>query len=153
MNSWAITILPLFGVLLGATLQFALGRQAEKQKQGDAARSQAYADYLQAVAASAHLGSDDDLRDALRRAADAKARIAVYGTASVVRALAQFENVGAAVGSEQGARAFLSLVKTMRPGSEVVSDSDLGFVLFGTNARHQPTQETGEPSKQLSNGR
>lgn len=79
MDRWAIAILPLVGVVLGAALQFWLSRAAAREKRGADLRSQAYADYLRAVAAAGHLRSDEDLRDAHRDAADAKARIAVYG--------------------------------------------------------------------------
>lgn len=72
MNDWAIAILPLLGVMLGAALQFWLSRAAEREKHTEGLRSQAYADYLRAVAAAAHLRSDEDLRDAHRDAADGR---------------------------------------------------------------------------------
>lgn len=82
MNDWMIAILPVLGVILGAALQFWFSRTAEREKHAATLQSQAYADYLRAVAAAGHLRSDEDLRDAHRDAADAKARIAVYGSAS-----------------------------------------------------------------------
>ncbi len=94
MIGFGIAILPLLGVLLGAALQFWLSRASEEKKRIEALRSQAYADYLRAVALSAHLRSDEDLRDAHLNAADAKARIAVYGSVPVLRALAEFEETG-----------------------------------------------------------
>ena len=73
MNDWTIAILPVLGIIVGAALQFWFSRAAEREKHTDALRSQAYADYLRAVAAAGHLRSDEDLRDAHRDAADAKA--------------------------------------------------------------------------------
>ena len=76
-ETWLVAILPLMGVVIGAILQFWLSRAAERDKHAADRRSQAYADYLRAVAAAAHLGSDEDWRDAHRDIADAKARMAV----------------------------------------------------------------------------
>ena len=76
MDKWAIAIFSLVGVVVGAVLQFWLSRTAQREKHAANLRSQAYADYLRAVAAAAHLRSDEDLRDAHREAADAKARLA-----------------------------------------------------------------------------
>ena len=97
MGAWAIGILPLVGVVLGAALQFWLESSRRTRATRGNPASQAYADYLRAVAAAGHLRSDDDLRDAHRDAADAKARIAVYGTAEVIKALSQFEEAGAVI--------------------------------------------------------
>lgn len=130
MDTWAIAILPLVGVVLGAALQFWLSRAVEREKHADALRTQAYADYLRAVAAAGHLRSDEDLRDAHRDAADAKARIAVHGTTPVIEALARFEDVGAVLSNDRSGRAFISLVSSMRSGDKV-ADRDLEVVLLG----------------------
>jgi hypothetical protein len=52
MNAWALAILPLIGVVLGAGLQFLLTRATAREQQTATLRSQTYADYLRAVAAS-----------------------------------------------------------------------------------------------------
>lgn len=132
MNAWAIATLPLLGVILGAVLQFLLSRTADRDKHTEGLRSQAYADYLRAVAAAAHLRSDEDLRDAHRDAADAKARIAVYGSASVVSALARFEQTGAILSDGPPAAAFIALLSSMRSSGATVADRDLRLVLLGT---------------------
>jgi hypothetical protein len=131
MNGWAVALLPLAGVLLGAALQFLLGRAGEREKHLASLRSQAYADYLQAVAAAAHINSDEAYLDALKSAADAKARIAVYGTASVIKMLARFEREGAALNTDAAVKAFVGLVSAMRPDSGGVTDQDLRLVLVG----------------------
>lgn len=141
MSSWAIAILPLLGALLGASLQFWFGRMAEREKHAEGLRSQAYADYLRAVAAAAHLRSDEDMRDAHRDAADAKARIAVYGSASVISALAQFEEAGASVTNDPAAAAFIALVSSMRSSRATVPDRDLRHVLLGA------TQQGAAPER------
>src|ERR1700730_349241 len=61
MNSWMTAFLPVAGIIIGAALQSWLGRAAERCKHIDVLRAEAYADYLRAVASSAHLTSDEDL--------------------------------------------------------------------------------------------
>lgn len=143
MDTWAIAILPLAGVVLGAILQFSLSRAATREQHLATLRCQAYADYLRAVAAAGHLRSDEDLRDAHRDAADAKARIAVYGSAEVIKALSSFEEAGAVITDGLGARAFVSLVSAMRPGGRTVSSHELELLLLGLpNDALDPTRAT-----------
>lgn len=135
MSDWAIATLPLLGVAFGAALQFWFSRAAEREKHAESLRAQAYTDYLRAVAASAHLRSDEDLRDAHRNAADAKSRIAVYGTAEVVKALARFEETGAVLHGEGPQAAFVALVSSMRAPGEGVTRRDLELLLLGPDDR------------------
>ena len=135
MNTWAIAVLPLVGVVIGAGLQFLLSRAATREQHAATLRSQAYSDYLRAVAASGHLRSDDDLRDAHRDAADAKARIAVYGSTDVINALSRFEESGAVLSNVGASRAFVSLVAAMRLGAGRVSEHDLELLLFGASSK------------------
>lgn len=131
MHPLAVAFLPLVGVVLGAILQSRLSRAAARETQAGNLRAQSYADYLRAVAAAGHLRSDDDLRNALRDAADAKARIAIFGSSEVIVALSQFEQAGANL-SGPAAPAFISLVASMRAGNAVVvPESDLRWVLLG----------------------
>lgn len=69
MNEWLTALLSLFGVALGAGLQFASSRAAARTKHGEELQAQAHAVYLRAVAAAGQLRSDEDLRDARRAAA------------------------------------------------------------------------------------
>ena len=131
MDNWAIAIFPLVGVALGAGLQFWSSRAAERKKHADLLQSQAYADYLRAVAAAGHLRSGEHLRDAHRDAADAKARIAVYGSAEVIKALASFEDAGAVVTDGPAGEAFISLVARMRTGDKAVPRHELELLLLG----------------------
>jgi hypothetical protein len=132
MDSWVIAALPLIGVVLGAGLQFLFSRTAAREKHVETLQSQAYVDYLRAVSAAGHLRSDEDLRDAHRDAADAKARIAVYGSSEVINALSRFEEVGAIVSDGPGATAFVALVKAMRSKAGAVTDRDLELLLLGS---------------------
>jgi hypothetical protein len=131
VNEWLPALLSLLGVALGAGLQFASSRAAERARHGEELQAQAYADYLRAVAAAGHLRSDEDVRNARRDAADAKARISVYGSVSVVQALARFEETGAVLSKPESYAAFITLVNCMRRVGAAVSDRDLALVLFG----------------------
>ena len=132
MNEWAIGIVPLLGVMLGATLQFFLGRLAERRRAGESLRERAYTDYLRAVAAAAQAGTNEDYRNVNRDAADAKARIVVYGSDSVISALARFEELGALVSNAgPSADAFVLLVSAMRPRRSVGVERDIRTILLG----------------------
>ena len=50
MDKWLIGVLPLAGVMLGAFLQHYFARVAEREKHASTLRSQAYADFLRAIA-------------------------------------------------------------------------------------------------------
>jgi hypothetical protein len=134
MNEWLTALLSLLGVTLGAGLQFASSRAAERARHGEELQAQAYAEYLRAVAAAGHQRSDEDFRNARRDAADAKARIAVYGSARVVHSLAGSEQAGAVLSNAESCAAFISLVNSMRGASAAVSKRDLGFVLLGASS-------------------
>jgi hypothetical protein len=121
----------LLSVLVGAVIGAALTRWRDRAKHHEELRAKAYADYLSAVALSAHMRTNDDARDALRNGADAKARIAVYGSADVIRALARFEETGANLVSGPSVPAFVSLVSAMRPKSGSVAEGDLSLLLLG----------------------
>ena len=70
--------------------------------------------------------------------ADAKARIAVYGTVDVIKALARFEESGAVLSHGPASRAFVSLVSTMRPKSGYVSEHELELLLLGALPKKTP---------------
>lgn len=125
--------LPLIGVALGAVLQYHFSRSTESRKQLTMLRIEAYKDYLQCIAQSAHAGSDRN--ELFARAASAKTRICVYGSAPVLSALASFEKHGAAINAPESASTFLRLATAMRQESadksEIVNTDDLRIVMFG----------------------
>src|SRR5208282_3144224 len=104
----ATAVLPVIGVLVGASLQYLFTRYLETQRHQRELRTQAYLDYLKSVSGLAHLnepqGSQE--RDLLASAADAKARICVYGSSQVIQAFASFERLGAEVASPAQRRGF-----------------------------------------------
>lgn len=139
MDRWS-AVLPLLGVAVGALLQHWLSRSAETRKQLALLRSQAHVDYLRAVAKAAHASSQDARRAAVTDAADAKARIAVYGSTAVVHALATFEEAGPTLDNDRSTACFLSLVAAMREAVGETTVNDLRAVLIGP----QPTRRSAE---------
>jgi hypothetical protein len=123
-------MLPLLGVVIGATMQYWLSRSAESRKQLQLLQSQSYVDYLRAVTKAAHANSPDAARLANAEAADAKARMAVYGTSGVIAALARFEEAGAVLDNARTRAAFVVLVGEMRQKHGAAKADDLSLVLF-----------------------
>jgi hypothetical protein len=141
MTSWLIA-------LLGAVVGAALNRWTQRAKHNEELRSKAYADYLRAVAAAAHLRSDDDERDALRDVADAKARIAIYGSAAVISNLARFEESGASLANASARAVFVAIVGAMRLRGDCVSDRELSLLLLGPSVEsslNAPSSGTSTP--------
>lgn len=138
MQTWALAISPLIGVLLGAALQFWFSRKAERNKAIETLRAEAYVDYLGGVAASAYVRSDEDIRIAHRSLADAKARIAVYGSPQVISALARFEESGAVLARGHDVKPFLAVVASMRSEVPHVAEHDLELLLLGQREKTAP---------------
>jgi hypothetical protein len=130
MNGWT-ALLPLIGVVVGAAMQYWFSRAAEAKKQIQLLQTQAYVDFLRAVTKSAHATSPETVRSARADAADAKARVAVYGTSEVIDALARFEEEGAVLDNPKTKATFVGLVGAMRQKQGAASPNDLGLVLFG----------------------
>jgi hypothetical protein len=131
-----VTILPFIGVLIGAFLQFTFTRYLEAQRHHRDLRTQAYLDYLKSVSGLAHLnepnGSQE--RDLLTGAADAKARICLYGSAEVIRAFAQFERLGAMLSTPSEQQAFVAMIASMRKDSgnrSQVDSQNIWLLLLG----------------------
>ena len=138
MKDWTTVIgalLPLLGVLVGAALQYWFSRTAESRKQIETLQRQSYADYLRAVAKVAHAQSAEARRTAVADAADAKARIAVYGSAAVVEALAKLEEAGPILDNPPSVDCFLKLALAMRSEGDRPSIDALRMVLVGGDRR------------------
>jgi hypothetical protein len=130
MSGWS-AILPLLGVVVGAVLQHWLSRTAESRKPLSLLRSGAYVDYLRSVAQLAHSSTSEGRTAARTAAADAKARIAIYGTKDAVAALARFEEAGAVLDTSE------SLERVVRFASAAALSgarlADLKLVLFAAD--------------------
>ena len=120
-----------------------LSRRSETKKHLESLRTTAYVDFIRGVAAQAifQKGPIDTKEKILRASeaimlvADAKARIVLYGSESVVSLMAQFLRGGEVLDSPERAKEFTSICQQMRndtrPMPGRVADKDAHFLLFG----------------------
>ena len=102
---WLKIILPLIGVVIGATLQYFLSKAAETRKQQVILKIQAYIDYVKAINTSIY-GDPQEYT----QLADVRARVAVYGSSAVIEKIKSFESSGSDTSSPQ----YRELLKEMR---------------------------------------
>lgn len=145
-NQGAITAgLALFGVMLGAGLQYISGRALEGRKELSLQRSQAYADFFKAIALVAQYGAS---KDNLAMAADAKVRVCIYGSPRVIRLLGNFEMSGPVLDSAEAFQIVTELLKEMRKDTGMdcrgIEERDLQNILFG------PKRERNVAANRLS---
>ena len=131
MQALIVAVLSLTSVLIGAALQYAFGQRLEARKQLGVQKAQAYIDFFRAVAA---LGQERS-KEQLALAIDAKTRICIYGSTSVIRKLSEFEQAGATATHTSGQTALVGLLEAMREDVTSATPSfqrgDLMLILFG----------------------
>ena len=111
------TVLPIIGIILGATLQYLYSKSTEIHKQHFLAKNQAYIDYLKCVSELAKIAKSNNNKrkiDVSALLADAKMRICIYGSKKVVELLADFENSGAILNNQNTAKIFTQICNEMR---------------------------------------
>jgi hypothetical protein len=126
----------LIGVIVGGALQYIFSRALESRKQLALQRGQSYVDYFRAVALIAHNGR---AKENLSLAADAKARICIYGSPGVVNQLHAFIIAGENTGETGGMRAAVELLKEMRTDigkdNRTLAAETVQHILFGLRTR------------------
>jgi len=130
INSLLLSLFSLIGIIVGASLQFFFNKASETNKQFSMLKNTAYVDYLRSVAKSAHALSPQDLWASQAEAADAKTRIAIYGDALVIAALAKYEEAGTKLNNENSQDKFLDIVCAMRMQRRL-SKKDFSVILMG----------------------
>lgn len=113
-SSW----IPLLVVACAAVMAFAFGTLIERSKRRNSLRTEAYADYLSAIARSVTSGDRHkvltDAALAKCKMQNAKCKIVIHGSAEVINALRDFEQAGATATTEEGRECLISLVVAMR---------------------------------------
>jgi hypothetical protein len=127
-----IAVFSILGIVLGATLQYVFSQFLEDRKHKRLLQTQAYADFLRSIAEAAHFDSTVSEAQVHAKIADARARIALYGSSKVVRELAEFERAGNAIISQEQHAAFIRLIQVMR-GDDKVQSAELELVVLGSN--------------------
>ncbi|ATA20533.1 hypothetical protein [Gibbsiella quercinecans] len=133
--------LAIAAAIVGASLQYLFTRHIEQIRAQREMKTKAYMDYLKGVCEQAQVSRIEDpkqarekLTEAFTIVADAKARICLYGADKVVHSFAEFEKLGASMGTEEQRRAFIAMAAAMRKDaglSTTVSLDDIGVVLLG----------------------
>lgn len=124
--NWVVWI-PLLVAICTGVMAFGFGILSERSKRRNSFRTEAYAEYLSAVARSV---TQSDRQKTLTDAALAKCKIVIHGSAEVINALREFEQAGAAAATDQGRERLISLVVAMR-GDAKVSRGDIASLLLG----------------------
>ena len=137
ISSLVIAILPIMGVIIGASLQYVFSKSSESRRHLATLRTQSYIDYLRCVAEIKKIGRNNPKvrKEILAKAADAKTRMSVYGSLTVIEALASFEKAGAVIDSPHAEELFLALCNAIRQESigksEKIEFEALKLILFG----------------------
>lgn len=132
-------IFSLLGIVTGALLQYFFTRHLDLQRSRREARTKAYTDYLLCVSEHANTArhiSLQEVRNLAAKTADAKCRICLYGSSSVIEAFAAFEKQGATMNTAEQRASFTHMVSIMRRDSTndlVVTPDNLQVVLLGAD--------------------
>lgn len=162
MNSTALYWVPSVIVAIVSVAVVYLTRRSETKKHLESLRTTAYVDFIRGVAGLAVLqrhpseGEHDYLRGVELTAlvADAKARIALYGSESVVSSLAKFLRAGVVLDSPERATEFTVVCQRMRndtrPRPGKVTEHDAHFLLFGFDLERYLTGTGGRTTESRS---
>jgi ABC-type tungstate transport system substrate-binding protein len=131
MDAITTTLLSLGGVIIGALLQFLLSRKGKKDEYFLNLRYEAYKDYIKAVAIIAASQSESEMATVHSKLADAKARIAIFGSKKAVQSIAELEKIGAVLIKPEALSAFENIIKEMRGPNNKADDGDIKMLLFG----------------------
>jgi hypothetical protein len=142
-------VMPIVSAAIAAVVSVLvvfLTRRSETLKQLQSVKAAAYVDFIRGVAGLAILQresikSSDLMRMELEKdmlVADAKARIAIYGTERVVSSMARFLRGGAVLDSQERTGSFVAICQEMRndrsPEPGKVTDHDVHLLLFGSGS-------------------
>jgi hypothetical protein len=140
-----VVIVPIISAIVAAIVSVAvvfLSRRSETIKHLQSLTIGAYVDFIRAVEglgvlqheaiqSKEHFAKGWELNMLL---AEAKSRIAIYGSKSVVGTLAQFLRGGNVLDSPERAKSFTAVCQVMRgdtrPTLGKIADSDMHFLLF-----------------------
>jgi len=129
-------LLPLAGVLVGATAQYLFNRATDRHKRFHSERTAAYVDLVEAIAAvsiATQTGDGTSVASGRSAFAAAPARIAIYGSPAVVDELERFVEQGANLAIEGAQGAFLGALMMMRRETKagIARSSALAALVYG----------------------
>lgn len=139
MNELIKFSLPVIGVIIGASLQFLFSKKSENKKQQNLLKTTAYTDFLKAnagIAISQRFSEKKKEMENFILLTDAKARICIYGSESVIENIAEFERFGAVLDNPKAYKRFTSIVSEMRKDNLKGKDielSNISQLILGTD--------------------
>lgn len=122
MNFITPALSAVIGLAVGAVLQYYFSRRLEAVRHFQELRTRAYSDFIAGVAETANAARKGDkaLRlDGVAKAAEAKIRILLYGSRTVVNAVAEFSVAQGSMTSEAVAPHFVEVIQAMRADSAI----------------------------------
>ncbi|OCH11870.1 hypothetical protein [Aliivibrio fischeri] len=135
-----VALIGISGVLASAIVQYLLGSKMEKSKKQIEVKSQAYLDFLNAVSEIASSAQYSEKRsvEQLQRLNQAKTRVILIGSKSVVEDLHVFFKDYGTLNSDDAYDSFSKIVKSMRndlSGKDALNLSVICEALFGIRAK------------------
>lgn len=134
-------VIALSSGLAGAFFQALLGRRSEYIKAGRQARYDAYSDYFKGIAQISHFTDGQDKSAALMLIANARGRIALYGSPAVVEAMSKVFDHGEDISSSTARSALTEMLAAMREDvlwiDSKVRGEQLVSIVFGRDAQTQ----------------
>jgi len=132
-----LTLLPLLGIVLGATLQYWFSQAAERRRRQQRLRSEVYVNFLRGaagVAMAQKFRNKEKEEEFMFLLVDARTRIAVYGNREVILRINDFWRLGGVADSPEQKKAFVAACQAMRkeslPPSEEIPDKEMARLLF-----------------------
>ncbi len=128
---------PVVGFLLGTWIQALYTKKLEHQKHLQELTAQAYADFIKAITQRNYAKQAEDLTrelDALALQIDAKIRISLFASSTIVERLADVERSSGQMSDPEARKAFVALLRAIREERSPkasVQVSDLEPILFG----------------------
>jgi hypothetical protein len=132
-------ILPVFGVIVGALLQFTFSKRSELRKQQNLLKISAYTDLIKGLAGMAISQQHKDFSKEMEckmLVADAKSRICIYGDDSVIEKISIFLKMGGTLNSIDSNKAFVDIIIEMRKnhiGKSEININDFSQLLIGSD--------------------
>lgn len=133
-----VAFVGVLGLIIGAGFQYFFNRKIESNKQFQLLRTQAYVDFIKGwagIGRSQFFGDKEKELEYTILAAEAKARISIYGSEKVVRKFAEFIREHNETISEEGVKNYAELIQLMRKESinqtDSITNEEIEFVNFG----------------------
>jgi hypothetical protein len=144
-NLFLTSLFALFGIIIGASLQFIFNRHVSREGKYLDQRFVAYLDFMKSLCSN-----DIDAR------LGAELQLVAYAHDRVLQPFLEFQKLGGYIGTEQQMKAFVRVVRAIRKdaGSKAnYTDEDLFFLAMSTewDKWKKPSRSANETGRCLQN--